>query len=42
MFFAIEPLFLRGCDQSPVADDGRRSVAVISINSQNVHLLKSV
>src|ERR1043165_1468150 len=40
MFFAIEPLFLHGCDQSPVADDGRGSIAVISIDSQNVHLLK--
>ena len=34
---AIETLFLRRGDQSAVLDDCRRSIAVIRVDSENVH-----
>ena len=37
MFDAIEALFLGGGDQSAVFDDCRRSIAVIRVDSENVH-----
>lgn len=37
MLDAIETLFLGRADQSAVFDDGRRSIAVIRVDSENVH-----
>ena len=37
MFDAIETLFFDRGDQSAVLDDCRRSIAVIRVDSENVH-----
>lgn len=37
MFEAIETLLFDRGDQSAVFDDGRRSIAVIRVDSENVH-----
>ena len=42
VFYAIEALFFDGGDQLAVADDRGGSVAVVGIDSQNVHERRSV
>lgn len=37
MLDAIETLFFDRGDQSAVFDDGRRSIAVVRVDSENVH-----
>jgi hypothetical protein len=36
MFLAIEPFFFCGSDQLPIANDRRRRIPVVGIDSQNV------